>query len=149
LQSIVTYLKPRAVPLTLMAAVDDTVGYQLLSSTYAQYAVREKTVTGFSRKEIPEVIDTVTEVSSDELYPSKLRGSVSITDHKGAFVGRVLASTNTSHQVRQLESQRIRIKGFVNAIASGITNGLSSSESAPHLSSSSGREKGTVSTLHV
>jgi hypothetical protein len=132
-----------------MATLDDTVGYHLLGSPYAQYAVQEKTVPSFSRTEIPEVMDTETNASSDNFYPLKCIGNVSITDHKGAFVGHVLASTNTSLQVRQLESHRIRIKGFVNAITSGISNALSPSECAPHTASSSGREEAIVSTLHV
>ena len=141
LHRAVAIFELRVVPFTPMATLDDTVGYQLLSGPCAQYAVHEKTVPSFSRTEIQEAMDTDTCVSSDELYHSKFLGNVSITDHRGAFVGHVLASTNTSLQVRQLESHRIRIKGFVNAITSGISNSLSSPESTSHMASSSGKER--------
>lgn len=139
-------LETASIPTFPMTTLDDTVGYQLPSSPYAQYALQEKTVPTFSRTEIPDTMDTIKNVSDDKYQTSKLIGNVSITDHKGAFVGHVLASTNTSLQVRQQASNRTRIKGFVDAMTSSHSNGLSSSEYAPHVASSSGKKRGIVST---
>lgn len=124
-----------------MTTLDDTVGYQSPSNPYAQYALQEKTVPTFTRNEIPDTMDTTKDVSDNKCHPSKSIGNVSITDHNGAFVGHVLASTNTSLQVRQQASNRIRIKGFVDAITSSASNGLSLPQYAPHVASSSGKKE--------
>lgn len=123
------------------------MGYQLPSCPCAQYSVLKRRGPIFPRT---EAANTVSNGSHDDYYPLNFIGNVSITDHEGTFVGHVLANTNKILQVRQLESRRIHIRGLVNAITSGISNGSGSSQNIPDLTSSSGivEERQRFSTSH-